>query len=219
MTDGPCDLARRGPLRVLDRAELAGDSLEVARSLLGAVLVRVDEAGHRTEARIVETEAYDQSDPASHTHRGLTPGNVTMFGEPGHAYVYFTYGMHHCVNVVCGPADHGAAVLLRAAVVVGGVEHARGRRVTARTDRQLADGPAKLTQALALDRAFDGVDLCDPAGPLWLGRDDVEVDDSAVRTGPRVGVRHAADRTWRYWVAGVPEVSVYRRHPRAPSAR
>ena len=219
MTEASDDLARRGPLRVLDRRELAGDSLAVARSLLGAVLVRVDEDGHRIEARIVETEAYDETDPASHTHRGLTPGNATMFGEAGHAYVYFTYGMHHCVNVVCGPADHGAAVLLRAAKVVAGVEHARLRRATARTDRQLADGPAKLTQALGLDRSCDGIDLCDATGPLWLGRDEVVVDDAAVRTGPRVGVRHAADRTWRSWVEGVPEVSVYRRHPRAPSAR
>lgn len=214
---GP-DLARRGRLRPVGRAELAGSSVEVARSLLGTVLVRTEAGQPPIEARIVETEGYDQSDPASHTHRGPTPGNATMFGPAGHAYVYFTYGMHHCVNVVCGPVDHGAAVLVRAARVLAGHDLARERRPTARDDRRLADGPAKLTMALGIDRAWDGVDLCDPASSLWLARDDATVAPSQVDAGPRVGVRQAADRPWRFWIRGVAEVSAYRRHPRAPAS-
>lgn len=212
------DLERRGPLRVVERAPLSGASAEVARDLLGAVLVRVSPDGSTIEARIVETEAYDETDPASHTHRGPTPGNATMFGPPGHAYVYFTYGMHHCVNVVCGPPQHGAAVLVRAARVLSGHDLARSRRPTARADRGLADGPAKLTRALSLDRGWDGVDLCDPSSPLWLGRDEVVIPPDRVDTGPRVGVRHAAERPWRFWVLGAAEVSTYRRHPRAGPA-
>lgn len=211
----PPDLERRGRLRVVERANLAGSSIEVARHLLGCVLVR-EEPGQRTiEARIVETEAYDEADPASHTHRGPTPGNATMFGPPGHAYVYFTYGMHHCVNVVCGPPEHGAAVLVRAARILSGHELVRGRRPSARGDRGLADGPAKLTRALSLDRSWDGADLCDASSPLWLGRDDVVIAPGEVDAGPRVGVRRAAERPWRFWVRGATEVSTYRRHPRA----
>ena len=209
------DLDRRGRLRVVPRGELTGDAVAVARALLGAVLVRPDLDGHRVEVRVVETEAYDQSDPASHTHRGPTPGNATMFGRAGHAYVYFTYGMHHCMNVVCGEVDHGAAVLLRAARVLAGHHVVRPRRPAARTDRALADGPAKLTAALDLDRSDDGLDLCTTTSPLWLGRDGVDVPEAAVAEGPRVGVRHAPDRPWRFWVTGADEVSTYRRHPRA----
>ena len=214
------DLARRGPLRVVGRDRLAGPATSVARDLLGMVLVRADLDGARVAVRIVETEAYDQSDPASHTHRGPTPGNATMFGRAGHAYVYFTYGMHHCVNVVCGQVGHGAAVLLRAGRVLSGHDVVRPRRPAARADRALADGPAKLTVAVGLDRTWDGTDLCDVAGPLWLATDDVVVPRRRIATGPRVGVRLAADRPWRYWVTDAPEVSSYRRHPRAapPSA-
>ena len=208
-------LDRRGRLRVLERDRLGGDALAVARDLLGTVLVRPDLDGTRVEVRIVEAEAYDETDPASHTHRGRTPGNATMFGPAGHAYVYFTYGMHHCMNVVCGPAGHGAAVLLRAGRVLAGHDAVRRRRPAARTDRALADGPAKLAAGLGLDRSWDGVDLCDPDAALWLGRDELVVDPGTVRAGPRVGVRQAADRPWRVWLDGIPEVSTYRRHPRA----
>ncbi len=214
---GP-DLARQGRLRVVDRDDLAGSSVEVARSLLGAILVRAEADQPPIEARIVETEGYDQSDPASHTHRGPTAGNATMFGPAGHAYVYFTYGMHHCVNVVCGPVDHGAAVLVRAVRVLTGHDVARARRPTARDDRRLADGPAKLTMALGIDRTSDGLDLCDTNSSLWLARDDVTIVPSQVDAGPRVGVRQAADRPWRFWIRGVAEVSAYRRHPRAPAS-
>jgi DNA-3-methyladenine glycosylase len=201
------ELGRRGRLRGMDRAVLDGPAVEVARALLGTLLVRVEEDATRVVARLVETEAYDQTEPAAHTHRGRTLGNATMFGRAGHAYVYFTYGMHHCANVVCGPPDHGAAVLLRAARVLSGHDAARRRRPAAQDDRALADGPAKLTQALGLDRAWDGVDLCDPGSALHLARDDVVVPDTVVATGPRVGVRQAADRAWRFWIRDVPEVS------------
>lgn len=214
----PPDLDRRGRLRVVARGQLAGPSAEVARELLGAVLVREEPGQTTVEARIVETEAYDETDPASHTHRGPTPGNATMFGPAGHAYVYFTYGMHHCVNVVCGPPQHGAAVLVRAARILSGHGLVRGRRPSVRDDRGLADGPAKLTRALALDRTWDGADLCDPSRPLWLGRDDVVIAPGQVETGPRVGVRRAAERPWRFWIRGATEVSTYRRHPRAGDA-
>lgn len=209
------DLARSGPLQPFRRDDLEGSSVEVARALLGAVLVRTQADLPTIEARIVETESYDQSDPASHTHRGPTPGNATMFGPAGHAYVYFTYGMHHCVNVVCGTSGHGAAVLVRAARILSGHEVVRARRPSAHDDRRLADGPAKLTSALGIDRTWDGVDLCDRHGPLWLGRDEVVVPRADVEAGPRVGIRHAADRPWRFWIRGASEVSGYRRHPRA----
>ena len=217
--DGPPDLERRGRLRLVRRDELVGDAVDAARRLLGTVLVRPDLDGERVEVRVVETEAYDQSDPASHTHRGPTPGNATMFGRAGHAYVYFTYGMHHCMNVVCGTVDHGAAVLLRAGQVLTGHEAVRARRPAARQDRALANGPAKLAEALGLDRGWDGVDLCTTRSDLWLARDDVMVDPDEIAVGPRVGIRHAADVPWRFWLPGVPTVSTYRRHPRAaPSA-
>lgn len=207
---------RQGPLRPVRRRELVGPVTEVAPRLLGMVLVRREDDGTRTLARIVEVEAYDESDPASHTFRGRTPGNATMFGPAGHAYVYFTYGMHHCVNVVTGMRGHGAAVLLRAGIVLEGHALARERRHTSRRDMDLAAGPARLTTALAIDRELDGVDLADRTGPLWLAHDDVIVPPARVAAGPRVGIRHAADHAWRYWVTGVPQVSTYRRHPRAP---
>jgi DNA-3-methyladenine glycosylase len=207
---------RRGPLRPVRRRELTGPVPEVAACLLGAVLVRREDDGTRTLVRVVEVEAYDEADAASHTFRGPTRGNATMFGPAGHAYVYFTYGMHHCVNVVTGPPGHGAAVLLRAGVVLEGHALARARRHTARRDVDLAAGPARLTTAMAIDRGLDGVDLTVRSGPLWLARDDATVPPDRVAVGPRVGVRQAADHAWRFWVTGVAQVSTYRRHPRAP---
>lgn len=211
----PVDLARRGRLRPLSRRHVQGPFLDVARALLGCLLVREEDDGTRTVVRLVETEGYVQHDPASHSYRGRTPANATMFGPAGHAYVYFTYGMHHCMNVTCGMGEVAAAVLLRGGLVLDGLDHARERRPAVRADRALADGPAKLASALGLDRTWDGVDLCD-RGRLWLGRDDVTVADAQVRSGPRVGIRHAPDEPWRFWVAGATGVSTYRRHPRAP---
>lgn len=159
--------------------------------------------------RVTEVEAYGGSeDPGSHAFRGPTPRNSAMFGPPGRAYVYFTYGMHWCLNVVTGADGSPAAVLLRAGEVVEGLALARTRRPGA-SDRDLCRGPARLTRALGVDGACNGVDLADPAGWLRLlpGPPVPEV-----ASGPRVGVGGAgADRPWRFWVPGEPTVSPYRR--------
>jgi DNA-3-methyladenine glycosylase len=142
-----------------------------------------------------------------------------MFGPPGHAYVYFTYGMHYCVNVVCSQPGNPMAVLLRAGEVIYGLELARGRRSGVR-DRDLARGPARLTQALALDLSDDGLDVCG-GSDLTVGPGE-PVPDSLVRTGPRVGVSQAAEEPWRFWIDGDASVSAYRpavirrRRPSAP---
>lgn len=229
-----------------DRASLAGilagDPVEAAVALLGASLV----SGPVT-LRLTEVEAYaGAKDPASHAFRGPTQRNAVMFGEPGHAYVYFTYGMHWCLNVVCGPVGTAAAVLLRAGQVVRGNAVARSRRPSARAERELASGPARLCQALGVDRAVNGVDLLascgsspSAAGPIPLAGGgssppvagpspsvgggpillpaERPVDPAEIASGPRVGVTAAADRPWRFWIAGDPTVSRYRRHqPRQP---
>jgi DNA-3-methyladenine glycosylase len=141
-----------------------------------------------------------------------------MFGRPGHAYVYFTYGMHFCVNLVCLGEGTAAAVLLRAGDIAAGRELARERRPRA-VDRDLARGPARLCQALAVDRGLDGVDVCDPGGPL-RALDGTPVPAGRIRTGPRTGVNGAKDVPWRFWVDGEPSVSPYRLHTprrRAPT--
>jgi DNA-3-methyladenine glycosylase len=190
--------------------------LEVARSLLGCVLEHVTAEG-AVAVRLTEVEGYaGEEDPGSHAFRGRTQRNATMFGPGGHAYVYFTYGMHYCVNVVCGPTGVARAALLRAGEVVGGVPLARARRLGS-VDRDLARGPARLTKALGIGRAHDGADLTSPDGLLRLlpGR---RVPDELVRTGPRVGVAGAGAPTpWRFWVAGEPSVSAYR--PAVPRRR
>ncbi len=135
-----------------------------------------------------------------------------MFGPPGYAYVYFTYGMHWCVNVVCGPAGVASAVLLRAASIVDGVDLARARRPSARRDADLARGPARLTQALGIDASAYGTSMLDGTGPLTLSLPHQPVAPSAVRSGPRVGVTGAHDVDWRFWLDGDPTVSPYRRH-------
>jgi DNA-3-methyladenine glycosylase len=179
---------------------LTGDVLEVAPRLLGAVLRHGDVA-----VRITEVEAYDGTgDPGSHAANGRTNRNQVMFGPPGRLYVYFTYGMHHCCNVVVGPEGVASAVLLRAGEVVDGIETARRRRGSA--DRDLARGPARLCQALGIDLSHDGTDLTD--GTLSLTPTGAPA--SHVSTGPRVGLRQAADRPWRFWLTGEPTVSTYR---------
>src|SRR4051795_421051 len=179
-------------------AVLSRPVLEVAPRLLDAVL-RHDGVA----VRITEVEAYDGAeDPGSHAFRGPTPRNRVMFGPPGHLYTYFTYGMHHCANVVCGPEGRASAVLLRAGEVIEGVDLARTRRRTG-PDRDLARGPARMCQALALDLAHNGMPL---AGVLELG---APVDPDRVSSGPRVGLRNAADHPWRFWLTGDPCVSRY----------
>jgi len=182
----------------------------LAPLLLGAILRHAEVA-----VRITEIEAYDgASDPASHAYRGRTARNAVMFGPPGHLYLYFTYGMHWAANVVCGPEGSAAGALLRSGEVVEGLEVARSRRGAA-TDRDLARGPGRLTQALGLTSAQRGTYLFG-AGPVTLLRPTIE--GVAVASGPRVGVSLEADRPWRFWIAGDPYVSAYRRSPRATTS-
>jgi DNA-3-methyladenine glycosylase len=198
-------------LTPLPRAFYDRPPLDVAHDLLGAVLVGGDVA-----VRLTEVEAYaGDVDPASHAFRGRTPRNDVMFGPGGHAYVYFTYGMHFCVNLVCGPSGAAAAVLLRAGAVVDGIDVARGRRPGA-SDRDLARGPARLTKAMGITRALNGADVCSRRSPLLVLPGD-PVPEDVVRRGPRVGVSAAADLPWRLWVDGDPTVSSYR--PHAPKTR
>ena len=164
--------------------------------------------------RVTEVEAYaGERDPASHAFRGRTARNAVMFGPPGHLYVYFTYGMHHACNVVCGPDQVASGALVRAGEVVDGVELARSRRGERVRDRDLARGPGRLAQALGLTLAERGADLFGD-GPVRLVLDAFSV--ARVASGPRVGVSLAADVGWRFWVADDPYVSDYKRSPRAP---
>jgi DNA-3-methyladenine glycosylase len=139
-----------------------------------------------------------------------------MFGPAGYAYVYFTYGMHWCMNVVCGPVGRASAVLLRAGSIVDGLEPARARRPTAKRDADLARGPARLCAALAIDGAAYGTRLLDGTGPVRLSPPAEPVDPALIRSGPRVGVTGAHDLEWRFWLDGDPTVSPYRRHTPAP---
>ncbi|KAB1147074.1 DNA-3-methyladenine glycosylase [Micromonospora sp. AMSO12t] len=197
----PADLAGLADL-------LAGPVVPAARGLLGCRLTAGD-----VTVRITEVEAYagTAGDPASHAHRGRTPRNAVMFGPAGHAYVYFTYGMHWCMNVVTGPDGEASAVLLRAGEVVDGVETARARRPAVRRDVDLARGPARLCAALGIDKSAYGRWLLGD-GPVRLRPADVPVPGEAVAAGPRVGVTGAHDVPWRFWIAGDPTVSAYRRH-------
>ena len=192
MTDERAD-RRRGRGRRLGRRFYARDALVVAPDLLGKVLVAGSCAG-----RIVEVEAYREDDPASHSFRGRTAANTTMFGPAGHLYVYFTYGMHHCAIVVTGRVGEGQAVLLRAVSPLRGLDVMRRRR-GGRADRLLADGPGKLCQAFGIGRVDDGVDLCGTGAIAIL--DDGTTPPVHPLTTPRIGIRHAADRPWRWVVA------------------
>lgn len=192
-------------------AHLAGPVLEVAPTLLGSIL-RCDGVA----VRITEVEAYaGADDPGSHSFRGPTPRNAAMFGPPGHLYVYFTYGMHHCANVVCGGEGTPSGVLLRAGEVVAGTDTARARRPGA-ADRDLARGPARLCKALEID-------LSDYGNDLATGRVRLELADTPdprnISSGPRVGLREAPEAPWRFWLTGDPTVSTYRPATRRPRAQ
>ena len=262
---------------LVSRDFLARHAVEVAPELLGCVLEHETAAG-LVAVELTEVEAYaGQTDPASHAYRGMTRRNAVMFGPPGHAYVYFTYGMHFCVNIVCLGEGTVSAVLLRAGAVIEGEDLARARRSHrgpggARNQdtspqappdqaphdqapphraplawRDLARGPARLCQALDIDRSLDGADVCVASSPLRLRpggtgagasttdrsgsvlarRHEPESPDGTpgkpagtprkIVTGPRVGVALAAEVPWRFWFAGDPTVSVYRAH--APRLR
>ena len=234
---------------VLPRTFFDRPVLDVAPALLGVVLAHQTGDG-LVAAEIVEVEAYrGESDPASHAFRGKTSRNAVMFGEPGHAYVYFTYGMHFCVNLVCQRPGEAAAVLLRAGRIVAGAELAAARRgvspgvgspgvgspdgrspggVQGRgsaakrrpaAERELARGPARLCQALAIERAQNGADVSDRSSPLRVlapaGFGGPAA--GAISSGPRVGVRLGAEDPWRFWLTGEPAVSPFR--PHAPKRR
>ncbi|MFI8345745.1 DNA-3-methyladenine glycosylase [Streptomyces sp. NPDC085596] len=192
--------------------------LEVAPDLLGRLLIRSTPDGP-IALRLTEVEAYDgPNDPGSHAYRGRTPRNDVMFGPPGHVYVYFTYGMWHCMNLVCGPEGTASGVLLRAGEIVEGAEPARERRLSARNDKELAKGPARLATALDIDRSLDGTDACTRADTPIRILTGTPVPPEQVRSGPRTGV--AGDggvHPWRFWVADDPTVSPYRAH--APRRR
>jgi DNA-3-methyladenine glycosylase len=198
---------------VLPRAILDRPAREVAPDLLGRTFVHDSDEG-RVGVRLTEVEAYagEGEDPGSHAHRGRTSRNTVMFGPPGRLYVYFTYGMHWCANVVCLPEGQASAVLLRAGEVVEGEQLAWKRRPTAKSAAELARGPARLAQALGLTGASNGLDLCDGHGPAFLYVGE-PADPRLVHAGPRTGVGgDGAARPWRFWLNGERTVSVYRAH-------
>ena len=225
---------------LIPREFFARPSAEVAPDLLGCVLEH-ETADGLVAVELTEVEAYaGRSDPASHAYRGKTPRNAVMFGPPGHAYVYFTYGMHFCVNMVClGENGSASAVLLRAGAIIAGEDLARARRTRGPVSegpvsegpvsegpvsegpvsegrariasRDLARGPARLCQALSIDRSLDGADVCVASSPLRMRAGAGNPARSGkIITGPRVGVSSAAEIPWRFWYEGDPTVSVYR---------
>jgi DNA-3-methyladenine glycosylase len=201
-------VSQGGPVR---RSDLEGDPVALAPWLLNKVLVRGERAG-----RIVEVEAYHgANDAASHAYRGLTPRTAVMFGPPGYLYVYFTYGMHWCANVVCGPEGEAAAVLVRALEPTAGVAQMWEARPAARQERDLCNGPAKLCQALGITGDDNGADLL--PGRRRAGatpdRDAVRLVEDGTPPprrpgrGTRIGIREATERRWRFWVPGSASVS------------
>ena len=225
-------------MTLMPRDFFARLSVAVAPELLGCVLEH-ETADGLVAVELTEVEAYaGASDPASHAYRGKTARNAVMFGPPGHAYVYFTYGMYFCVNLVCAGNGSASAVLLRAGRVIAGEDLARSRR-TARTRvprgvrgdgsprertvsfRDLARGPGRLCLALDIDRSLDGTDVCVAESPLRMRWPEARTTDRSaeirVASGPRVGVSSAAEVPWRFWIEGEPTVSAYR--PATPRRR
>jgi DNA-3-methyladenine glycosylase len=215
---------------LLPRGFFGRPAQELAPGLLGCVL-RHDTPDGAVAVLLTEVEAYaGAADAASHAFRGRTARTAVMFGEPGHSYVYFTYGMHFCVNLVCLPEGTASAVLLRAGRVIEGAALAASRRYAGRAEgpetsgaageRDLARGPARLCQALGIDRSLNGADVCDPASPLRVSGPAQVVRTADIDSGPRVGVSRAAEVPWRFWIAGEPTVSPYRAFaPRRAAAK
>jgi DNA-3-methyladenine glycosylase len=203
-----------GHNRPMSAELLAIDPVAAAQRLLGGVLT-----GRGTSAVIVEVEAYGGPpdgpwpDAASHSFRGRGGRNEIMFGPAGRLYTYLSHGIHVCANVVIAYDGVAGAVLLRAGVIKDGVDVALGRRGRPLAESALGRGPGNLCQALGITMADNGIDLFAPASPVTLALADLRAGVS----GPRVGVSKAADRPWRFWLAGHPEVSAYRRSPRAPA--
>ncbi|GAB2522153.1 DNA-3-methyladenine glycosylase [Paramicrobacterium agarici] len=199
---------------LLERSTLMGSAVDLGPELLGSLISHTTDEGTVT-IRLTELEAYvgNGVDPGSHAHRGKTKRNATMFGEPGHLYAYFTYGMHVCGNIVCAPAEQPSGLLMRGGEVVEGIDIARRRRTTAKSDRDLARGPGRLAVALGIQLADNGSDLF--AAPFDL-REGQKPQN--VLSGPRTGVSGLGGSDlypWRFWVEGDRTVSPYKRHPRA----
>jgi DNA-3-methyladenine glycosylase len=186
----------------VQRADFSGDPLDVGPWLLNKVLLHGARSG-----RIVEVEAYKgASDPASHAYRGLTPRTAVMFGPAGFLYVYFTYGMHWCANVVCGPKGEASALLIRALAPLTGLDEMREVRPAARRERDLCNGPAKLCQALGITGAENGIDLLARSAAVRLVDDGTPPPERPAQ-GRRVGISVAKEEPWRFWVAGEESVS------------
>jgi DNA-3-methyladenine glycosylase len=182
---------------------LQTDAVTAAQRLLGGILERSID-GRIVRVRIVETEAYDQTDVASHSYNGRTPRTEVMFGPAGHAYVYFTYGMHYCFNIVVGEAGYGAGVLIRAVEPLDHEELLVPRR-GGKTGVELTNGPAKLCQALAIDRSLSGHNLAQ--APLRLRLQPL-LESQLVTTTTRVGISRGREALWRFYVTGSPYISV-----------
>ncbi|OBF85356.1 3-methyladenine DNA glycosylase [Mycobacterium sp. 852002-51163_SCH5372311] len=198
----------------MSAAQLDVDPVAAAHRLLGATI-----AGRGVRAAVVEVEAYGGvpdgpwPDAAAHSYRGPNGRNAVMFGPPGRLYTYRSHGIHVCANVACGPDGTAAAVLLRACAIEDGLDVARSRRGELIRTAALARGPGNLCSALGITMDDNGIDVFDPGSPVTL-----ELNEPvAAVAGPRVGISQAADRPWRLWLAGRPEVSAYRRSPRAPA--
>jgi DNA-3-methyladenine glycosylase len=204
----------RGTICAVSADQLLGDPVAAAHRLLGATIT-----GRGVRAIVVEVEAYGGvpdgpwPDAAAHSYRGLNGRNAVMFGPPGRLYTYRSHGIHVCANVVCGPDGTAAAVLLRAAAIEEGLDVAQTRRGEAVRSIALARGPGNLCSALGITMADNGIDVFNRRSPVTLALNEAH---GAV-SGPRVGISQAADRPWRLWLAGRPEVSAYRRSPRAPA--
>lgn len=203
-----------GKIAAMSAQLLAGDPVTAARRLLGARLV-----GRGVSAVIVEVEAYGGPadgpwpDAAAHSFRGPTPRNAIMFGRAGRLYTYRSHGIHVCANIVTGSDGVASAALLRAAVVDDGLDVAGSRRGASVSPVALARGPGNLCSALGITMGDNGIDVFNPDSPVRVKL----ADEHPAADGPRVGVSVAADRPWRFWLAGQPEVSSYRRSPRAPA--
>lgn len=179
---------------------LSGMAEEVAPKLLGSLVVREID-GQELVGRIVETEAYDQTDAASHSYKGRTPRTDIMFGPPGHAYVYFTYGMHYCCNVVTGQEGEGSAVLIRALEPLEGLEIMRQNRGR---EESLTNGPAKLCQALKIDKTLNGHNLS--SSPFYLELKE-QLPTNKIMQTTRIGITRNTDKPWRFYIKGNPFVS------------
>ena len=208
-------MTRPPPPESYPRWLLGAETLDAARALLGARLIRLPDApdGQRRAGRIVEVEAYfGPDDRASHARMGPTPRNRVMFGPPGLAYVYLVYGMHHCLNVVTGADGRPAAVLIRALEPIEGVDAMRAARSRAAVaDLRLAAGPGCVGAAMGVDRSFTGLDLCDPGSRLHLALAPSDEPAPSIASGPRIGIAYAGEpwtsRPWRLAVADSPALS------------